>query len=173
MTAQPARRRVRAAALALAGAAMLATTAWAAAASAATTGRSAEAAGRQSIAPPVVVNCQMKDQVRPHSILLACADGNTYAGNLNWSAYGSGSALATGTYSFNDCIPNCVGGHGHTFPGLVVLWGAKALPGHVEVRYFSEMTVIFTGAHSYTAGGKTYHLSQTMTIPLSNLGGAG
>lgn len=173
MTAQPGRRRFKVAALALAGAAVLATTAWAASASAATSGRSAESAGRQSIAPPVVVNCQMKTQVRPGSIILACADGNAYAGNLHWSAWGLGSALASGTYSFNDCTPNCISGHGHTFPALVVLWGAKALPGHNEVRYYSEMTMVFTGNRSYTAGGKKYHLGQTMTLPLSNFGGAG
>ena len=169
MTAQPARRRVKAAVLALCGIAVLATTACATA-SAATQGQSG---GRQSIAPPVVVNCQQKTQVRPGSIILACADGNAYTGSLGWSAWNSSSALASGTYNFNDCTPNCISGHGHTFPALIVLWGARALPGHVEVRYFSEMTTIFTGNRSYTAGGKKYRLSQTMTIPLSNFGGAG
>jgi hypothetical protein len=172
MTAQPARRRVKAAALALAGIAVLATTAWAAAASAATSGRSAESAGRQSTASPVVVNCQQKTQVRPGSIILACADGNAYAGSLNWSAWGSSSALASGTYAFNDCTPNCLSGHGHKFAALVVLWGVRALPGHSGVRYFSEMTMVFTGNRSYTADGKKYQLSQTMTLPLSQFGGA-
>jgi hypothetical protein len=172
MGAQPARRHLKAAALALAGIAVLGTTACAAA-SAATQGRSAESGGRQSIAPPVVVNCQLKNQVRPGSIILACADGNAYTGNLNWFAWNSSSALANGNYNFNDCTPNCISGHGHTFPALIVLWRAKALPGHPEVRYFSEMTTIFTGNRSYTAGGKKYRLSQTMTIPLSNFGGAG
>jgi hypothetical protein len=165
-------QRVKAAALALAGIAVLATTAFAASASAATSGRTAESVRQQSTAPPVVVNCQQKTQVRPRSIILACADGNAYTGSLSWTAWGSSSALASGTYAFNDCIPNCLSGHGHTFPALVVLWGARALPGHSEVRYFSEMTMVFTGNRSYTAGGKKYSLSQTMTIPLSNFGGA-
>ena len=172
MTAQPARRHVRAAALALCGMAVLATTAFAATASAATSGRSAETVRQQSTAAPVVVNCQQKTQVRPRSIILACADGNAYIGNLSWSAWGSSSALGSGTYAFNDCTPNCLSGHGHTFPALVVLWGAQALPRHSGVRFFSEATMIFTGNRGYTAGGKTYHLSQTMTIPLSDFGGA-
>ena len=172
MTAQPARRHLSAAALVLAGVALLGTTAFAAAASAATSGRSAETAGQQSTAPPVVVNCQRKTQVRPGSIILACADGNAYVGGLSWSAWGSSSALASGSYSFNDCTPNCLSGHGHTFSGLVVLWGAQALPGHAEVRYFSEMTIIFTGNRSYTVSGQKYQLSQTLTISLSQYGGA-
>ena len=172
MTAQPGRRRVKVAALALAGIAMVATTAWAAAASAATSRRSAESVGRQSSGVPVVVNCQQKTQVRPGSIILACADGNAYAGSLKWTAWGSSSALAGGTYAFNDCTPTCLSGHGHTVAALVVLWGARALPGHTGVRFFSEMTMIFTGNRSYTAGGKKYQLAQTMTLPLSQYGGA-
>jgi hypothetical protein len=40
------------------------------------------------------------------------------------------------------------------------------------VRYFTETTAIFTGNRTGTAGGKTFHLSQTLTIPLSRYGGA-
>jgi hypothetical protein len=177
MTAQPARRHLKAAALALCGMAVLATTVlattgFAATASAATSGPSAETARQQSTATPVVVNCARKTQVRPGSIVLACADGNVYVGGLSWTTWGSSSALASGSYAFNDCTPNCLSGHGHTFPALVVLWGAKGLPGHSGVRFFSEMTLIFTGSRSYTAGGKTFQLSQTMTILLSQYGGA-
>ena len=172
MTAQPARRLMSAAALALAGVAVLATTACAAAASAApaSPGRQQQAAGTTAV--PFVVNCQQKTQVRPGSIILACADGNAYVGSLNWTAWGSSAALASGTYAFNDCTPNCLSGHGHTFAALIVLWGAQALPGHAGERYFSEMTTIFTGNRSYTAGGKKYQLSQAMTFPLTQYGGA-
>ena len=172
MTVQPARRRVRAAALALAGAAMLATTAWAAAASAATTGRTAESAGQQSTGVPVVVNCAQQTQVRPGTFVLACGDGNASVDSLNWSAWGASSALASGVSGFDDCTPSCVTGHVHTFPALIVLWGAKALPGHAGVRYFSEMTIIYTGNRTYTAGGKKYTVPQTQTDPLSTFGGA-
>ena len=172
MTAQIARRYLKAAALALAGVALLATTAFAATASAATSGRTAESVGRQSTALPVVVNCLMKTQVRPGSIIFGCADAKIYVSSLNWTAWGSSSALASGTYDFYDCTPSCVAGHFHTFAALVVLWGARALPGHSGVRYFSEMTMIFTGNRSYTVSGQKYQLSQTLTISLSQYGGA-
>ena len=176
MTAQPARNRLKALALAACGIAVIATAAYATSASAAQSGRSAASAGRQHAQAmasiPVVVNCSMKTQVRPGSYTLACADGNAYVGSLNWSAWGPSSALATGTSSFNDCTPNCLSGHGHTFPALVVLWGVKPLPGHAGVRYFTEMTIIYTGNRSYTADGKRVTLPQTQTDPLSNFGGA-
>ncbi len=169
MTALPARRPRKAAVLALCGIAVIATAACGAAASAASLGQQRAAT---TTAVPVVVNCGMKTQVRPGSIVLACADGNAYVSGLNWSAWGSSSALASGTYAFNDCTPNCLSGHGHTFAGLVVLWGARSLPGHRGVSYFTEMTIIFTGNRSYTAGGKKDTLPQTQTIPLSRYGGA-
>ena len=176
MTAQPARRRVKAAALALAGIALLATTVLAttgcaAAASAATSGRTAESVGQQSTGVPVVVNCAQKTQVRPGTFVLACGDGNASLDSLQWSAWGASSALASGTSGFNDCTPDCLTGHVHTFPALIVLWGAKALPGHAGVRYFGEMTIIYTGNRTYTAGGKKYTLPQTQTDPLSTFGG--
>jgi hypothetical protein len=166
MTVLPTRSLRKAAALGLCCLAAIATAACGAAASA------ASLAPQQAAASPVVVNCSMKTQVRPGSFTLACADGNAYVHGLNWSAWGASSALASGSYSFNDCTPNCLSGHGHTFSGLVVLWGVKALPGHAGVRYFTEMTIILTGNRSYTAGGKKVRESQTQTIPLSNFGGA-
>jgi hypothetical protein len=172
MTAQPARRRVKAATLALAGIAMLATTACATA-SAATSGKSAESAGQRSSSVPIVVNCGGQTLRRPNIYLLECADGYAFVGGLTWSTWGSSSALASGTSHFNDCTPNCLSGRGHTFPALVVLWRARARPGHAGVRYFSEMTIIYTGNRSYTAGGKKTQVPQTQTILLSPYPGAG
>jgi hypothetical protein len=167
MTALPARSLRKAAALALGGIALSATAACGAAASAASLGP------QQTMAPlPVVVSCAMTTQVRPGIFTLACADGNAYVSGLSWTAWGSSSALASGKYSFNDCTPNCLSGHGHTFAGLIVLWGVKALPRHAGVRYFTEMTIISTGNRNYTAGGKKVTEPQTLTIPLSNFGGA-
>jgi hypothetical protein len=168
MTALPTRSLRKAAALGLCGLAVIATAACGAAASAA----SLEGQAPATTGVPVVVSCAMKTQVRPGIFTLACADGNAYVNGLNWSTWGSSSALASGNYAFNDCTPNCLSGHGHTFAGLVVLWGVKSLPGHMGVRYFTEMTIILTGNRSYTAGGKKVTESQTQTIPLSNFGGA-
>jgi hypothetical protein len=166
MTALPTISLRKAAALALGGIALVAT-------AACTAASAAPVSQQQSMASlPVVVNCAMKTQVRPGTFTLACADGNAYVSGLSWTAWGSSSALASGNYAFNDCTPNCLSGHSHTFSGLVVLWGVKALPNHAGVRYYSEMTIILTGNRSYTAGGKKVTESQTVTIPLSNFGGA-
>src|SRR5579859_3059021 len=147
MTALPIRSFRKAAALALCGLAAIAT--------AACTPASAAPVGQQQAmaALPVVVNCFMKTQVRPGIFTLACADGNAYVSGMSWTAWGSSSALASGKYSFNDCTPNCLSGHGHTFSGLIVLWGVKALPNHAGVRYFSEMTIIFLSGRGHTFAG--------------------
>ncbi|HXP19860.1 MAG TPA: hypothetical protein VN840_09475 [Streptosporangiaceae bacterium] len=175
MTTHSTRSRVKTAALALCGIAVIATAGCGTAASAASLGHSAAPAGQHAAgtsAVPVVVTCGEATQVRPSSYILPCAGGIPYVSALNWSAWGSSSALASGTYNLDDCIPNCVGGHGHSFPALVVLWDVQPLPGHSGERYFTELTIIATGNRSYTAGGKTYQLPQTLTIPLSQHGGA-
>lgn len=158
----------QAAALALCGVAVIATAGCGAAASAASLGKQ-QAAGTNAV--PVVVACINKTQIRPSEYILPCGDGNAYLYHLNWTAWGSSSALAGGTYIFNNCVPNCVGGHGHSFGVLAVLWDVQPWPGHAGVRYFTRLTIIFTGNRSYTAGGKTYTESQTLTVPLSQIGG--
>jgi hypothetical protein len=122
---------------------------------------------------PVVVNCTEHRQTRPGSYILACGDGNAYVTGLHWASWGQAAAFATGTDTFRACIPSCAAGHLHSFPILATLWRARPLPGHQGVRYFSRLTIIYTGSRSYRAGGKTYRLPQTATYPLSALGGAG
>ncbi len=176
MTNHSTRSRVKAAVLALCGVAVIATAGCSTSASAASVGHSAASATHQAAgttAVPVVVACFNKTQVRPASYLLACADGGAYLETLNWSAWGSSSALARGSFLINDCVPSCVDGHGHAFPVLAVLWDAQPWPGHAGVRYFTRLTMIFTGNRSYTAGGKTYQEPQTWTFPMFKAGGAG
>jgi hypothetical protein len=168
MTALPTRRLCQAAALALCGIAVIATAGCGAAASAASLGKQQTAV---TSAVPVVIACINKTQVRPNSYILPCADGNAYLHSLSWTAWGSSSALASGTYTFNDCIPTCVSGHGKSFGVLAVLWDVQPWPGHAGVRYFTQLTIIFTGNRSYTAGGKTYQEPQALTTQLSQIGG--
>jgi len=153
--------RVRAAALALCGAAVLATTACSAAASTAPAARPAAA----STSVPVVVNCPGQAQARPGQYLLTCTVGASFTG-LRWDTWGSSSALASGTYAFDDCVPTCVGGHGHNVAALVVLWDVQPWPGHAGERYFTQMTVVHTGNRSYQAGGTLHQLPQTSTFTL-------
>ena len=104
--------------------------------------------------------------------MLACGDGNDYLTGLHWAAWGPSSAFAAGTDALKVCIPSCAAGHRHNFPALATLWRAEPRPGHPGVRYFTRLTIIYTGSRSYRAGGKTYHLPQTATYPLSAAGGA-
>jgi hypothetical protein len=176
MTAAPGRRLRRAAALALCGLAVIATAGCGSAASAASLGHSAASAGQRAAgttAVPVVVVCFNKTQIRPGSYLLACGDGSAYLERLNWTAWGPSSAVASGTYIVNNCTPDCAGGRGIAFGVLAVLWNAQPWPGHAGVRYFTELTMIFTGNRSYTERGKAYQQPQTVTYPMFKAGGAG
>jgi hypothetical protein len=176
MTASPARSLRKAAALALFGIAVMATAGCGTAASAASLGHSAASAGRHAAgtsAVPVVVVCFNKTQIRPGSYLLACGDGSAYLEHLNWADWESSSALASGTFLFNNCTPSCVDGRGIALPVLAVLWDAQPWPGHAGMRYFTRLTMIFTGNRGYTAGGKSYQEPQTLTWPMFQDGGAG
>jgi len=183
MTTQPTRGRVRAAAMALCGIVTIATAACAAPAPAtvapATAAPATAAARQQPLAVtatagsvPVVVDCAVHAQTRPGQYILPCADGAAYLAGLHWASWGSSAAFADGISTFNDCVPSCVGGHGHSFPVLVALWRAEPWPGHAGERYFTRLTIIYTGSRAYDAGGNLYHLPETATYPLSAYGGA-
>ena len=121
---------------------------------------------------PVVVDCAVHPRTRPGQYILACANGGAYLASLHWAAWGSSAAFADGISTFNDCVPSCAAGHGHRFPVLVVLWRPEPLAGHVGERYFTRLTIIYTGSRTYSAGAKQYHLPATATDPLSAYGGA-
>jgi len=169
---QPARTSVKAAVLAMFGIAALVVTAISGSAMAAARPQPRAGTAAATASVPVVINCAMHAQTRPSQYVLACADGNAYLTGLDWAAWGSASAFASGTYRINDCVPDCVAGHFHSFPALVALWRAESLPGHPGERYFSRLTMIFTGSRTYRAGGKLHHLPATATLPLSASGGA-
>jgi len=171
MTTHPTPSRVKTAALALCG--IVAITAAAACAPTAAAGPSQPAAVTVAATArvPVLVNCAMKAQTRPRQYILACGDGNFYLDKLNWAAWGSSSAFAEGINTFNDCVPFCAAGHFHSFPVLAALWRAEPRPGHVGQRYFTRLTLIYTGNRTYSAGGKLHRFPATATYRLSVLGG--
>jgi hypothetical protein len=72
----------------------------------------------------VVGDCT-KSQVRPTTIILACADDNLSLTHLRWKNFGAGTAHASGLYHVNDCTPNCAAGRFHSYPVLIVLSDAK------------------------------------------------
>jgi hypothetical protein len=90
----------------------------------------------------VIINCENKPQVEPRDFVLFCADGNAALEGLGWTSWTPKLASATATLVQNDCIPNCVGGHFHKYPVLVVLWRPVSYSHGVR---FSELTEIFPG----------------------------
>src|SRR5262249_47545921 len=121
---------------------------------------------------PVVVDCAVDGRTRPGQYPLACASGGAHLRGPHWAHWEPAAAFADGTSTFDDCVPNCVAGHGHSFPVLVALWRAEAWPGHAGQRYFTRVTIIYTGSRSYRAGGTLHQLPATATYPLSPYGGA-
>ncbi len=83
-------------------------------------------------------------QMRPHSIVFACGDGNFWISNLRWSAWTSASATAIGIGHQNDCKPYCAAGHFHAYPDVSV---RLARPEScTRGRYlFTRVTVRFAG----------------------------
>ena len=164
MSTQYSRGRARAA-LALCGIAAFAAAACAAPAlnAAARSQQSAAVTSVPAAGLPVVVDCAMQAQTRPGQFVLACADGGASLSGLHWASWGSSAAFADGVSTFNDCTPSCVAGHGHSFPVLVTLWRAEPLPGHAGTRYFTRLTVIYTGSRTYHAGGTLRHVPETVT----------
>jgi hypothetical protein len=82
----------------------------------------------------VVGDCT-KSQVRPSSIVLACADDNLVLTHLGWSSFGSADATAKGDYYVNGCTPNCAAGKFHSYPIKLTLSAARECPdGHDDYR---------------------------------------
>jgi hypothetical protein len=132
--------------LAVSGAAILGLTATATAASAKTAARPPKPATPET----VVLNCLSKPQTKPRDFVLTCADGNAALIKLAWTSWTPALATATGTFTENDCTPDCAAGHFHNYPVIWVLWH--------PVRYghdqrFSEDTMIFTGARPLVLNG--------------------
>ena len=101
----------------------------------------------------VVVNCLFKQQSRPSSFILTCADANDVLAHLHWVSWGSGAAFATGIEQINDCIPNCAAGKFVNYPGTF---------------YFSRVTRVYTANRPplYYCNGTHTCYPQTATFDL-------
>jgi hypothetical protein len=130
---------------------------------------SASSAHAATTAPKfVLLGCNDNAEVAPSSIS-NCGDGAVGLTGLHWTSWTSHLASGYGTYFLNDCTPTCVGGHFHTYPALVALWGSAAVKGHPSERKYTRMTLIFTGTRppfSQVVNGKTVVTHPiTLTLP--------
>jgi hypothetical protein len=82
-------------------------------------------------------------QVRPVSIMLACADANYWIGALRWKGWGSATATAAGRVHYNDCAPYCAAGHFHTISGTATLTKLKAGKCRgAAARFYTRLRVV-------------------------------
>ena len=82
--------------------------------------------------------------MRPHSIVIACGDGNLYLTGIHWRTWNAVTAAGSATAHQNDCTPYCAAGRFHTYPATVALSQPKSCKG----------TVVFTRI-TWHARGKT------------------
>jgi len=120
----------------------------------------------------VVLNCRDKAQVRPGTIVLACADYGLGLMHLHWTSWTPKLASAYGTEWENDCKPNCAAGHVHHYPVVAVLWGSATVKRHPGERRYTATTISYLKGRPavYVKGcnGKvvaTYPVS--WTVPLA------
>ena len=136
----------------------------------ASTGASTAVGPGRLAASPVLVSCAGRDQTRPSSFVLSCADGNWGIGHITWAVWGATAYAGTATVYMNDCDPYCASKHAkfYYFPALVTAWRAEPLPGHRGMRYFTRLSWIYTGKHCMPAsGGKTYCAPATGSFDLA------
>lgn len=91
----------------------------------------------------VVVNCLDKQQTRPSSFILTCADAGDVLTRVRWVNWAS-EAFGIGTEMIKTCKPNCAEGGFASYPVLVTLWRPEPLPGHPGILYFTRVTRIYT-----------------------------
>lgn len=109
-------------------------------------GGSAAAATRAPTATSVVAveDCGLGHRlIRPRTLILACADANTQAVHLVWTSWGAIKATATGTYTWNTCVPDCAASNtwDKTTAALTLSDPIKTAEGWL----FERLTVRITG----------------------------
>lgn len=101
---------------------------------------------------PSLADCLGHSQVRPASITLACADGNSSITGIRWRSW-QATADGQGTWLINDCTPFCARGTVHRFPVQVVLSAPERVNG-AHFRRYTKLTMILPDGRCYTAGDK-------------------
>lgn len=81
------------------------------------------AAGGGSV---VIYTCAEQPVTNPASFILACGDGEQSLSTLAWSGWGGATATAQGTYTADDCTPNCAAGSEVNYAATVTLTGLQS-----------------------------------------------
>lgn len=90
-----------------------------------------------------------RPQVRPRTIVAACADHNFVLTRLVWSRWDATGASGRGIARANDCTPACAGGHFHSYDVVVTVSGERTCNGRDELTGLSWR---FTGRPPHGMG---------------------
>jgi len=93
----------------------------------------------------VVLDCNSKPEVKPGTIVLACADDGLGLMHLHWTSWTSHGAAGHGTFWQNLCTPDCAAGHIEKMPATVTLRGSAAIMGLPGDRQYTRLTAVFPG----------------------------
>lgn len=123
-------------------------------------------------ASPVLFNCLRNGQMKPANFVLTCADAGSVLVHLRWTRWTAQQAVATGVHELNNCTPNCAEGKFINYPVVVTLWRSEPVPGHPGERYFTRITVHYTGPRppAYTSNGRLVQHPAEWTQPLGLTG---
>lgn len=89
-------------------------------------------------------------------IIYFSGDSGNIVNNISWTSWNVDSALGHGTWSYDDCVPDCAQGTVTEYPATLMLSNPSG-------GQFTSLTEVQTGSH-----GNTY----TFTLPDRDLGGA-
>jgi hypothetical protein len=103
-------------------------------------GASSAGAATQTVVPRDCIH----EAVKPHSIIITCADANFVLTGLKWSHWRRRSAAGAGSAKINDCKPSCAEGHFHKYPVSVRLSSAHFCRNAGKTQ-FRRMRLTFTG----------------------------
>ena len=114
-----------------------------------------------TVTPLVLAECDMaalQPSFEPSGIILACGDANARLIGLTWSSWTSNTAAGAGSYTQNNCRPDCAGGTFITYPGASVVLSSpvKTFAGYE----FSSVTISYPDPSG--PQGRT-----TTTLPLA------
>ena len=123
-------------------------------------------------ASTVWFDCLGYGQVKPVSYILTCADAGSVLDHLVWTSWTTQQAVATGVHELNNAVPNRAEGKFINYPAVVMLWRSEPAPGHPGERYFTRITVRYTGPRppAYTSNGQLVHHPAEWTQSLGLIG---
>lgn len=88
--------------------------------------------------------CSGAPTVRPRSYVISCADANTELVGMHWRRWTGRTAVGSGSFVRNLCVPNCAAGRYVRSSATVSLNRPLAVG---RQRLFSEMAVRFRSGH--------------------------